>query len=114
MSFPWIDTIAFAVSAAVLYGAVRVVTARPKGSAEVEAPAELQIVTRTRVGIGRTLVLVEVDGRRLLLGSTRDQWTALADLGRAPGALSEEEVFASIDEELKRASQSARQRRMRS
>lgn len=114
MSFPWIDAIAVTVSAAVLYGSARFLTTRPKGTPETPAPNELQIVTRTRVGVGRTLVLVEVEGRRLLLGSTREQWTALADLGRAPGAMSEEEVFASIDDELKRASQSARQRRMRS
>jgi flagellar biogenesis protein FliO len=113
MSFPWIYATAFAVSGAVLYGATRVLSARPKGSPNPDE-AELRVVTRTRVGIGRTLVLVEVDGRRILLGSTKEQWSALADLGRAGATDPDEAVYATIEEELKRASQSARHRRMRS
>lgn len=114
MSMPWIYATAFAVSAAVLYGASRVLAARPKGSPEAEEVLPLHVVSRTRVGIGRTLVLVEVDGRRLLLGSTREHWAALADLGRAPGAATEEDVFEEIEDELNRASRAARQRRLRS
>lgn len=118
MSMPWIYATAFAVSAAVLYGATRVLTARPKGSPEpgaAEDEASLRVVTRTRVGIGRTLVLVEVDGRRLLLGSTKDQWSALADLGSAHAPQSEEAIYDGIEQELLRASESAaRHRRMRS
>lgn len=112
MSMPWIYATAFAVSAAVLFGAVRFLSGRPKGSASQE-DTSLRVVTRTRVGIGRTLVLVDVEGRRLLLGSTRDQWTALADLGRLR-ASETEEVFADIEDELQRASDAARHRRMRS
>jgi flagellar biogenesis protein FliO len=112
MSTPWIFATAFAASAAVVCGALRLLALRPKGSpAEEEAP--LRVVTRTRVGIGRTLVLVEADGRRFLLGSTRDQWCALADLGRA-GAAETEAVMAGIEEELKRASDAARHRRLKS
>ncbi len=110
MSPTWIYAIAFAVSAALVFGVIRVLS-RPKGSPEVEGG--LRVVTRTRVGVGRTLVLVEVEGRRLLLGSTREQWSALADLGRA-SASSEETALASIEDELFRASESARHRRMRS
>lgn len=114
MSMSWIDATAFAVSAAVLYGAIRVLMSRPKGSPNPD-DAELRVVTRTRVGIGRTLVLVEVDGRRLLLGSTKEQWSALADLGRTQASDSGEDPFgATIEEELLRASESARHRRLRS
>ena len=111
MSLPWIYATAFAVSAAVLFGAIRFLSGRPKGSAAGPDPS-LRVVHRTRVGIGRTLVLVEVEGRRLLLGSTRDQWTALADLGRLRAAEAED-VFAEIEDELHRASEAARHRRMR-
>jgi hypothetical protein len=118
MSMPWIYATAFAASAAVLYGAIRVLAARPKGSPEAGADsdvASLRVVTRTRVGIGRTLVLVEVDGRRLLLGSTKEQWSALADLGRTRASQSEGEIYEGIEDELLRASVSAaRHRRMRS
>ncbi|HYJ33123.1 MAG TPA: flagellar biosynthetic protein FliO [Candidatus Binatia bacterium] len=114
MTIPWIEATAFAVSAAVLYGASRIFAARPKGSPEAAEVLPLHVVSRTRVGIGRTLVLVEVDGRRLLLGSTKEHWAALADLGRAPGAATEEEAFEEIEAELLRASRAARQRRMRS
>jgi len=112
MSMPWIYGTAFAVSAAVLYGAIRLLS-RPKES--VCGPTEdeaLRVVTRTRVGIGRTLVLVEVDGRRILLGSARGQWSALADLGKTQDP--EEAVYEEIENELTRASESARRRRLRS
>lgn len=98
------------VAAAILYGA-----ARTFGRRDVRAedpvfgppPPELQVLNRTRVGIGRTLVIVEVEGRRLLLGSTRAQWCALADLGSARSR-QEAEVFGEIDAELQRAAQATR------
>jgi hypothetical protein len=64
----------------------------------------------TFLGIGRSLVIVNVDGRRLLLGSTRQQWTALADLGaaREPGAAG---VGDAIEIELVRAMEASRLRR---
>lgn len=111
MSLPWIYATAFAVSAAVVFGALRIL-GRPKGSAGVDDQG-LRIVTRTRVGVGRSLVLVEVQGRRLLLGSTREQWCALADLGRARSSEADD-AFAEIEAELTRASESARHRRLRS
>lgn len=110
MSPTWIYATAFAASAAVVFGLIRVLS-RPKGSPGASEP--LRVVTRTRVGSGRSLVLVEVEGRRLLLGSTREQWSALADLGRG-NASDEEAAFASIEDELTRASESARHRRLRS
>jgi flagellar biogenesis protein FliO len=72
----------------------------------------LRVVTRTRVGVGRTLVLVEVAGRRLLLGSTRRQWCALADLGSA-NPEDPDHVFQEIEDELLRASESAARHRRR-
>jgi flagellar biogenesis protein FliO len=75
--------------------------------------AALRVVARTRVGVGRTLVLVEVDGRRLLLGSTKEEWCALVDLGSA-GRVPSDDFFRGIEEELLRASGSTRHRRMRS
>jgi flagellar biogenesis protein FliO len=81
---------------------------RPRS--EHSSSAGLRVVTRTRVGVGRALVLVEVDGRRLLLGSTREEWSALADLGRAR-PIESDDVFEGIEEELLRASESARHRR---
>ena len=96
---------AAAVAAALLIGwfALRPRERRENGEG-------LRVVTRTRVGAGRALVLVEVDGRRLLLGSTQEEWSALADLGRARPSESDD-VFEGIEEELLRASESARHRR---
>ena len=73
----------------------------------------LRVVARTRVGTGRTLVLVEVDGRRLLLGSTKEEWCALVDLGTAE-PIPSDDFFEGIEEELLRASGSTRHRRLRS
>jgi flagellar biogenesis protein FliO len=104
---------AIAVAALVLYGAARAFWRRP-GSAQDPAygppPPDLQVVGRTRVGIGRSLVIVDVEGRRLLLGSTREQWTALADLGAARVG-SPDDPAGTIELELARAIEASRQRR---
>ncbi len=71
----------------------------------------LRVVARTGVGVGRTLVLVEVDGRRLLLGSTKEEWCALVDLGSAE-PIPSDDFFEGIEEELLRASGSTRHRRL--
>lgn len=108
----FVTSIAIAVAAAILYGAVRLFRQRR----DVEdalfdlSPPDVQVLSRTRVGIGRTLVVVEVEGRRLLLGSTREQWCALADLG-STGARASEEILGGIDAELARAIQATRYRR---
>ena len=101
------------VGGLVLYGAVRWFWRRP-AAAEIDAaygppPPEVLVLGRTRVGIGRSLMIVEVEGRRLLLGSTTQQWTALADLGAAH--LRGGEIDDSIDAELARAVEASRQRR---
>jgi hypothetical protein len=57
-------------------------------------------------------VLVRFEGRRILLGVTRGQWTALADLGRT-AARQQQESLASIDAELNRALNADRMRRGR-
>ena len=59
-----------------------------------------------------SLVLVRFEGRRILLGVTRGQWTALADLGR--GAMPQsQDPLSSIDAELNRALNADRLRRGR-
>jgi flagellar biogenesis protein FliO len=104
---------AFAVATLVLYGAIRFFSrgSVPDGEpAFGPPPTEIQVLTRTRVGIGRSLVVVEVEGRRLLLGSTRQSWAALADLGAARS----DAPFGpadSIEAELARAVEASRQRR---
>ena len=105
------------VAGLVLYGAVRYFWRRPATGAGVDPdpaygppPPEVLVLGRTRVGVGRSLVIVEVEGRRLLLGSTSQHWTALADLGAARlrnGGAADD----SIDAELARAVEASRQRR---
>lgn len=111
--------IAAGVAAATLFGAIHLFGRRPSAVEETEAGADagedaprpqLQVLTRKRVGFGRSLVIVEADGRLLLLGSTRDQWTALADLGRAPRPKTGG-VADPIDAELDRALNASRFRR---
>ena len=115
-------TIAAAVAAVTLLGAVRLLGHRRHGGAlgtEADAHApradaaapRLNVLARTQVAHGRTLVVVEVDGRRLLLGSTRSSWTALADLGRAIPSRESAESGDAIEAELNRAINSARFRR---
>jgi flagellar biogenesis protein FliO len=99
--------IAAAVAAATLFGAIRLFGRRRAADDGTEADAEaphLRVLEKRRVGLGRTLVVVEAEGRRLLLGSTRDTWTALADLGPSdagahgePGDLIEEELNRALD-----------------
>lgn len=103
---------AVAVAAALLFGAVRWLW-RHSSSGEPQfglPEPDVQVLSRTRVGIGRTLVIVEVEGRRLLLGSTQAQWCALADLGTAKSR-AEEEALDGIDAELARAVQATRYRK---
>jgi len=104
------------VAGLVLYGAVRYFWRRPSVlRADIDPaygppPPEVLVLGRTRVGIGRSLLIVEVEGRRLLLGSTSQHWTALADLGASRlrhDALESD----SIDAELARAVEASRQRR---
>jgi flagellar biogenesis protein FliO len=107
--------VAVGTAAAILYGVARTFGRRPPSETApmfgLPAP-EVQVLTRTRVGIGRTLVIVEVEGRRLLLGSTRAQWCALADLGTAR-TREDAEIFDGIDAELQRAAQATRHPRGR-
>ena len=101
-----------AVAAFVFYGAVRYFWRRPSGDAGTSfgpPPPEVVVLGRTRVGIGRSLLIVEVEGRRLLLGSTAHRWTPIADLGlaRQQGA----ESADAIEAELSRAVEASRLRR---
>jgi flagellar protein FliO/FliZ len=48
-------------------------------------PAPLQVVTRETLAPGAGLALIEVDGRRLLVGFGRDGAALVADLGSHAG-----------------------------
>lgn len=104
-----------AVAALVLYGAARYFWRRPPAGVASDTsygppPPEVLVLGRTRVGVGRSLLIVEVDGRRLLLGSTPQHWTALADLGAVRFRPEGSEVD-TIDAELARAVEASRLRR---
>jgi len=125
-------TIAAAVAAATLLGAIRLLDRRHRAADETEADApanggdtpqspgatpgeapapRLEVLVRRRVGFGQSLVVVEVEGRRLLLGSTRGAWTALAELGTAPAAPAPPARPDAIEAELRRAYNASRFRR---
>jgi flagellar biogenesis protein FliO len=106
--------VALAVVFAVMYGIARTLNRRLPEEEDVSfgPPAEIKVLHRATLGRGRNLVIVEVEGRRLLLGSTRSEWTALADLGRVSAdGVTENDPFAPLDAELARAIQSTRSRR---
>ncbi len=103
----------FAVAAFVLYGAVRYFWRRPSAGSEASfgpPPPEVLVLGRTRVCVGRSLLIVEVEGRRLLLGSTAHHWTSLADLGAARQRHADDSR-GIIDAELSRAVEASRHRR---
>jgi len=95
-----------------LYGAIRFFGQRVRGGDSEPDGSRLEVVSRTPIAFGSSLVLVRFEGRRILLGVTRGQWTALADLGRAPAG-SNPETSSVIDTELYRALQADRLRRGR-
>ena len=109
MSTPWVYGIAALAAAATIYGAFRLFGQR--ASAGTEAEGGLEVLSRTSVGLGGSLVLVRFEGRRILLGVTRGQWTALADLGATPSRPAES--LSVIDAELHRAIEADRLRRGR-
>jgi flagellar biogenesis protein FliO len=114
MSASFIYAIAAIAAAATLFGAIRFFGRRADEEGDGEPfvePPQLQVLSRTPIGMGRSLVLVQFEGRRILLGLTRGQWTALADLGRTahPG----QEPASTIDAELNRALNADRLRRGR-
>jgi len=104
--------IAALAAASTLYGAIRFFGQRARGEDVDPDDSRLEVVSRTPIAFGSSLVLVRFEGRRILLGVTRGQWTALADLGRAPAA-SNPETSSVIDAELTRALQADRFRRGR-
>jgi flagellar biogenesis protein FliO len=115
VSATFVYAVGLAVFFAVVYGIVRALN-RPLPEEEDVSfgpPAEIKVLTRATLGRGRNLVVVEVEGRRLLLGSTRSEWTALADLGAVSSAAQSHDAFAPLDAELARAIQSTRSRRGR-
>lgn len=115
MSATFTYAIALAVFFVVMYGIARTLNRRPPEEEEEDVsfgpPAEIKVLSRASLGRGRNLVIVEVEGRRLLLGSTRSEWTALADLGHVAAVGQTNDPFAPLDAELARAIQSTRSRR---
>ena len=110
----FVYVIAALAAASTIYGAIRFFgrLAVPRGAEEVALEEnELEVLSRTRVGFGRSLVLVRFEGRRILLGVTRGQWTALADLGSSPR--SHQNPGSTIEAELNRAMIADRFRRRR-
>jgi len=114
MSTTFVYALSIAVAVVTLYGLVRAFghERREEGdeSAGDSPSPEIRVLSRRRIGRGTTLVIVEVEGRRLLLGSTRSQWCALADLG-STATSREEDPFAPFDTELARAMHATRYRR---
>jgi flagellar biogenesis protein FliO len=105
--------VAIAVAAVAIYGVLRAWSRREEAeeaASENGPPPEIRVLTRTRMGRGRQLVVVEVEGRRLLLGSTRSEWCALADIGSGP-AQPADDPFAQFDAELARAMHATRYRK---
>jgi hypothetical protein len=118
MSFAFTYAIALLAAALTIYGAFRLFGRRSASPAAEDLPAspaaaegELEVLSRTRVGFGRSLVLVRFEGRRILLGVTKGQWTALADLGRSP--IAGQEPGSVIEAELNRVLNADRLRRGR-
>lgn len=130
MNASFVYAIAGMAAVCTLFGAVRLFGRRPMEataaivrrdprSPELPDPSErdedespLEVVSRTRVGFGGQLVLVRFEGRRILLGVTRGQWTALADLGRT-AEQKHQDALSVIDAELNRALHADRMRRGR-
>jgi flagellar biogenesis protein FliO len=114
MSTTFMVAISIAVAAVTIYGLTRAFgPERGRGGEDASddpAAPEIRVLSRERVSRGNTLVIVEVEGRRLLLGSTRSQWCALADLGPVRSK-EEADLFAPFDAELTRAMNATRFRR---
>ncbi len=104
--------IAALAAAATIYGAIRLFGQRARGAGAEPGDSRLEVMSRTPIAFGGSLVLVRFEGRRILLGVTHGQWTALADLGRASGASDSKEI-SIIDAELNRALTADRIRRGR-
>jgi len=111
MSTPWVYGVAALAAVATIYGAFRLFGQRASGAPDGAEEGGLEVLSRTPVGLGGSLVLVRFEGRRLLLGVTRGQWTALADLGSTPSRPGES--LSVIDAELTRALEADRLRRGR-
>jgi hypothetical protein len=99
-------TIAIVVAAVTFYGVARFFARGPAPDAgldseDAEGPS-IRVVSRLRFGRGRELVIVETEGRRILLGSTNGQWSALADLGASRQGFPDDPLSA-FEAELTRA-----------
>ncbi len=108
----FVYAIAALAAASTLYGAIRFFGQRARGAEAEPDESHLEILSRTPVAFGGSLVLVRFENRRILLGVTRGQWTALADLGRESSASNPGDLSA-IDAELNRAVEADRIRRGR-
>ncbi len=121
MNSLFVYAVAALAAASTLYGVVRFLARRaasggvaPHRDAEApqrDAASGLEVLGRTRMGMGRALVVVQFENRRILLGVAAGQWTALADLGRAPGE--QDAPVSTIEAELNRVMNADRFRRGR-
>jgi len=112
MNAGFVYAVAAVAAASTLYGAMRFLGRRARGAGPEPGESRLEVLSRTPIGFGGSLVLVRFEGRRILLGVTRGQWTALADLGRTASP-QHPESLSSIDAELNRALNADRLRRGR-
>jgi flagellar biogenesis protein FliO len=114
MSPTFVYGVAIAAAAVAIYGILRAWSRREEEAEEAASengpPPEIRVLSRMRMGRGRQLVVVEVEGRRLLLGSTRSEWCALADIGSSASKPADD-PFAQFDAELSRAMQATRYRK---
>jgi flagellar biogenesis protein FliO len=116
MNPTFVYAVAVGIAAATLYGIARSLGRRDAENEDISfgPPTDIEVLSRVRLGRGRTLVVVEVEGKRMLLGSTSSQWTALADLGSVGATVAvSNDPFGPIDAELARAIQASRTRRDR-
>ena len=111
MNAGFVYAVAAVAAAMTLYGAIRFFGRRANGAGEPEE-SRLEVLSRTPMGFGGSLVLVRFEGRRILLGVSRGQWVALADLGRSASRQNQDSL-SSIDAELNRALNADRLRRGR-
>ena len=116
MNAEWVYAVAAFAAACTLYGAIRLFTRRPDRMQGKPLPgsedSRLEVLSRTPIAFGGSLVLVRFEGRRILLGMTRGHWTPLADLGRTQ-AQQKTDALSTIDAELNRALNADRLRRGR-
>lgn len=65
-------------------GSLAVLRAAKSGGLSVGGTQPIRVVGRQALGVGSTLILVEVDGERMLIGVSRSGISVLDNKGSAP------------------------------